>query len=518
MRARETVVVRAMLERNAQTAPDNVAATFDDGSSWTNAQALDEAYRAANTLRAHGVTRDARVAVMLANGPDFLRAWWGTTCLGATMAAISPSWKGPMLTHALTLSAPAVTISSPTFARVIDSASPGLTPMDAASLCSGDPDEPELDRPIEPWDCHHIQFTSGTTGPSKGAMASYLQFYLTGSWIGDALGWNSADTVQCDLPLFHAGSLAAAASCLARGGRLAVRSAPALNRYWDAARQSGATFGFLVSSMAGFLLSRPQLPSDRDHNIRAMLAAPLPPDCAAFQERFGVEEIITAYGSSESSAPIIGVRGIPLVAGSCGRVQKGFECRLVDENDIEVPDGEPGELIIRSDMPWSLTSGYFENPADTTELWRNGWLHTGDQLRCDAEGNYYFFDRLKDALRRRGENISSFEVERGALGFDGVQEVACVAAPDDVGDSDDVKLWVVPEKDAKVDFLELARHMSEQLPHYMVPRYFELIEALPKTPSMRVQKFDLRTRGNGPQTWDIAIEGFRATRSGILRV
>jgi carnitine-CoA ligase len=518
MMGREDVAIRAMLERNAQTAPDDIAATFDDGSAWSNAQALDEAYRAANTLRAHGVKRDDPVAVMLGNGPDFLRAWWGTTCLGATMAAISQSWKGPLLTHALTLVKPVVTISDPTFASVIDGAVPGLTVIDGASLAAGDTGTPELDRPIEPWDRHHIQFTSGTTGPSKGASASYLQFYLTGSWIGDGLAWTSRDTVQCDLPLFHAGSLAAAASCLWRGGRLAVRKSPALSRYWDAARESGATFGFLVSSMAGFLLSRPPSPTDRDHNIRAMLAAPLPPDCAAFQERFGIEEIVTAYGSSESSAPITRVPGIPLVAGSCGQKRKGFECRLVDEHDIEVPEGEPGELIIRSDMPWSLTSGYHDNPEATAAVWRNGWLHTGDQLRRDAAGNYYFFDRLKDALRRRGENISSFEVERGALNFDGVQEVACVATPDDLGDGDDVKLWVVPEADAKVDFLELARHMNEQLPHYMVPRYFELIEALPKTPSMRVQKFDLRARGNGPRTWDITAQGFRVTRNGILPV
>jgi crotonobetaine/carnitine-CoA ligase len=516
---REQVVVRSMLERNARIEPNHVAATFEDGTSWTYAQALREAYRAANTLRALGVQRDDRVAVMLPNGPGFLRAWWGISCLGATMAAISPSWKGGMLTHALTLTAPALTISDGVLRGPLETARPGLRILDAGELADGKTDHAsELDRPIEPWDRHHIQFTSGTTGPSKGVVASYLQFYLTGSWIGEGLSWTVEDTVQCDLPLFHAGSLAAAASCLSRGGRLAVRSAPAMGRYWDAARECGATFGFLVSSMAGFLLSRPPGPADRDHGIRAMLAAPLPPNCAEFQERFGIAEIVTAFGSSESSAPITRVPGVPLVAGSCGRVVPGFECRIVDQHDVELPDGEPGELVIRADLPWSLTTGYYDNPVATVDLWRNGWLHTGDQLRRDVDGNFYFVDRIKDALRRRGENISSFEVEQGALSFTGVREAACVAVPDELGDGDDVKLWVVPEDDVKIDFAELARYMADELPHYMVPRYFELIDALPKTPSMRVQKFDLRARGNGPDTWDLAANGLKVTRAGLVAV
>jgi crotonobetaine/carnitine-CoA ligase len=516
---REQVVVRSMLERNAQISPDHIAATFEDGTSWTYVQALREAYRAANTLRALGVERDDRVAVMLPNGPGFLRAWWGIACLGATMAAISPSWKGGMLTNALTLTAPVLTVSNEALSAPLQAATPGLRLLDAAGLAAGvGEDAPALSRPIEPWDRHHIQFTSGTTGPSKGAVASYLQFYLTGSWIGEGLSWTGEDIVQCDLPLFHAGSLAAAASCLSRGGQLAVRGAPAMSRYWDAARECGATFGFLVSSMAGFLLSRPPAPADRDHGIRAMLAAPLPPNCAEFQERFGIEEIVTAFGSSESSAPITRVPGVPLVAGSCGRVVRGFECRIVDHNDVEVPDGQPGELIIRADLPWSLTTGYYDNPAATVELWRNGWLHTGDQLRRDADGNYYFVDRIKDALRRRGENISSFEVEQGALSFTGVREAACVAVPDELGDGDDVKLWVVAEDEIKINFTELVQHMAAELPHYMVPRYFEMIEALPKTPSMRVQKFILRARGNGPDTWDLAASGFKVTQAGLVVV
>jgi crotonobetaine/carnitine-CoA ligase len=206
------------------------------------------------------------------------------------------------------------------------------------------------------------------------------------------------------------------------------------------------------------------------------------------------------------------------VAGSCGRPNTPYESRLVDEHDIEVPAGTPGELVVRSSEPWCLTTGYYNDPEATTRAWRNGWFHTGDQLRMDADGNYYFLDRVKDSLRRRGENISSFEVERGAGGFPGIEEVACVAAAPDaaIGEGDEVKLWIQPKPGAEIDLLSLARFLEEKLPHYMVPRFYELIDVLPKTPSMRVRKFELRTRGNSPATWDLQANGFRVTRKGLI--
>ena len=526
MREHDRVVVRAMLERHHRTTPDGIAVTFEDGSRWTFRDALDNAYRAAWALRERGVGRGDHVFVFLPNGPGFLRAWWGTACLGATLVPVSPSWKGEMLAHALRLTHPDVVLTSPELRSVIEPLIEGKTELlDVAELArpaaheerSGGIEPPDLDEPIEPWDRHHIQFTSGTTGPSKGVTASYRQFYRTGTWLGDGLNWSSEDVVLCDLPLFHAGMLAVANSCLSRGGRLAVRSAPAMTTYWEAAKDAEATFIFLVSSMTAFLLSRPPGPQDRDHRVRAAHAAPLPPDADAFLERFGIADITSAFGSSESAAPMCQVPGRPLVPGSCGRVIPPYECRLVDENDVEVPVGEPGELIVRSSEPWTLTTGYYDDPEATARAWRNGWLHTGDQLRRDEDGNYFFVDRVKDSLRRRGENISSFEVERGAAGFPGITEVACVAAPADaeIGEGDEVKLWIQPEPGSDVDPLALARHLDERLPHYMVPRFYELIGELPKTPSMRVRKVELRKRGNTEATWDLERNGYRITRRGL---
>ncbi|HEX9832925.1 MAG TPA: AMP-binding protein [Mycobacterium sp.] len=514
----ELIVIRSIMERHAAQQPSAVAISFEDGTSWTYQQALEQGYRAAQRLRAAGIGSGDRVAILLPNGADFLRAWWGTSFLGATMAPISPSWKGDMLAHALSLSRAALLVTTPAFEEAVAASGSAANVLAAGDLATGLASPPELERDLQIWDTHHLQFTSGTTGPSKAAVASYYQFHMTGSWVGDGLGWTSDDIVQCDLPLFHAGSLAVAASCLARGGVLAVRTAPSMTRYWQVARETGATFGFLVSSMAAFLLAQPESPADRDHAMRAMMAAPLPEDVDAFRRRFGIERIITAYGSSESSAPIIQVPGErPLTAGSCGRVRPPFEARLVDDFDIEVAEGQPGELILRSDDPWCITTGYFGDDSATARVWRNGWFHTGDQLRRDSDGNYFFVDRLTDSLRRRGENISSFEVERAVAAFPGVAEVACVAAPPDshLGVDNEVKVWVAPESAAEIDFQAMAEFLVSRLPHHMVPRFYETIEQLPKTPSMRVQKFHLRSLGNSDATWDLEANGFQVTRAGL---
>jgi crotonobetaine/carnitine-CoA ligase len=515
----EHIIIRSILERHAAQRPSAVAISFEDGAKWTYRQALEQGYQAAQRLRAAGIAAEDRVAILLPNGPDFLRAWWGTTFLGATMVAISPSWKGDMLGHALSLSRAALLITSPEFEESATTTGHSSNLLAASDLAAGDANEPELERPLHIWDTHHLQLTSGTTGPSKAAIASYYQFHMTGSWVGDGLGWTSDDIVQCDLPLFHAGSLAVAASCQRRGGVLAVRTAPSMTRYWQVARQTGATFGFLVSSMAAYLLAQPESEADRDHAMRAMMAAPLPDDVDAFRSRFGIERIITAYGSSESSAPIIQVPGRnPSTAGSCGRVRHPFEARLVDDFDIEVAEGQPGELVLRSAEPWCMTTGYFGDDSATARAWRNGWFHTGDQLRRDKDGNYFFVDRLTDSLRRRGENISSFEVERAVAAFPGIAEVACVAAPPDshLGVDDEVKVWISPESGAEIDFGALAQFLVSRTPHHMVPRFYEIIDQLPKTPSMRVQKFHLRSLGNTKRTWDLEATGMRVTRAGLL--
>jgi carnitine-CoA ligase len=205
------------------------------------------------------------------------------------------------------------------------------------------------------------------------------------------------------------------------------------------------------------------------------------------------------------------------VPGSVGRVRRGYEVRLVDDHDVEVPPGEPGELIVRTARPWCLSSGYIDDPGETARAWRNGWFHTGDVLRADGDGNYFFHDRRKDTLRRRGENISSFEVERDVASHAAVAEAACVGVPSDGGVDDDVKVWIVPVEGAEVDLVALVEYLVERMPQFMVPRYYELTESLPKTPTLRVQKHILRQLGNSAATWDRDAAGLRVSRTGLTR-
>jgi crotonobetaine/carnitine-CoA ligase len=243
--------------------------------------------------------------------------------------------------------------------------------------------------------------------------------------------------------------------------------------------------------------------------------APPPPDPDGFMARFGVKRIITAYGSTETGSVLVHPLEEPLVPGSLGKPRHGVEVRLVDPHDMEVPTGSAGELILRTDHPWELSAGYVKDPDATARAWRNGWFHTGDLLRRDADGHYFFHDRLKDAVRRRGENVSSFEVERDVAQYPGVDQVACVACVSDDGVEEEIKVFIVAKAGAEIDFGSLLAFLVDRMPHFMVPRYFELIAELPTSPSMKVKKHELRSLGNGPGTWDRQEHGYSVTRYGL---
>jgi crotonobetaine/carnitine-CoA ligase len=262
--------------------------------------------------------------------------------------------------------------------------------------------------------------------------------------------------------------------------------------------------------MAAKLLATPETDRDRDHRVRVMVAAPLPPDLDRFVERFGIGRILTSFGSTEIGGPIgtgdTGDEGTLPSPGSAGRARPGWgEYRLVDRSGAAVATGETGELLLRPAHPETFGGRYLKDAEATSRAWAGGWFHTGDRFRRNAEGDVFFVERDRDTIRRRGENISSFEVEREVLLEPGVAAVACVGVevPDEVGV--EVKVWLVltPEASgAQTDFAALATRLAERLPAYMVPRFFELTDELPMTPSQRVRKFVLQERGNGPATWD----------------
>lgn len=211
-----------------------------------------------------------------------------------------------------------------------------------------------------------------------------------------------------------------------------------------------------------------------------LLAAPLPADAAGFIERFGLRGLCTAYGSTETSMVITKVIGQSVPSGSCGTVRAGFHARIIDGAGQDVPAGTIGELVVRSDERTLMSLGYQGDADATTEAWRDGWYHTGDAVSVDEDGFYYFHDRYKDSLRRRGENISSFEVEREVLAFPGIEEVACVAHPGEYAGDDEVKVFIVAEAGAQIRLSDVVEFLGDRLPAFMQPRYLELAEVLPR--------------------------------------
>jgi crotonobetaine/carnitine-CoA ligase len=257
-----------------------------------------------------------------------------------------------------------------------------------------------------------------------------------------------------------------------------------------------------MPAMAKWLLNEPASAADSRHALRE---AVMVTDIEAFRARFGIK-VHTFYGQTESGNPICR-HDVTDNYRSCGRVRQGFEVRLVDEHDYDVPDGTVGQLLVRTTEPWIMNLGYYGKSDQTVEAWRNGWIHTGDALRRDADGNFYFIDRVRDYLRRRGENISSFEVEAVIGQHPAIAEVAVIGVPSEHGE-DEVKAVIVRQAGAALEPGELIAWLIPRMPRFMVPRYVEFVAALPRTVASRqIRKVELRADAVNAQTWDREAAG-----------
>jgi crotonobetaine/carnitine-CoA ligase len=513
------VVLRTILERNSAEAPEARFVTFEDGDCWTRREALGQAYAAANTLREAGIRQDGTVAAALPNSAGFLRAWWGAACLGAALVPVNPALRGHLITHMLESARPQVIVAADDFRKRLEEAGvpKGVTVLSPSDLIGTDRSAPGLQRPIQAWDTICLALTSGTTGPSKVVRMTYAHCRNAGQHSFGVWGMTEDDTLLGDVPLVHVAGLYTVHAAAGNKCTIAMRGRPALREYWEVARDTGATLAQLYSTMVSFVESQPARGAERAHSLRVVITLPLPRDPDAFRARFGIEHLSIGWGATEIGGSAVGAwPGVTLLPGSTGRLREGWQVRLVDEHDLEVPPGEAGEAVIRSDTPWLITTGYVNDAVGTAQAWRNGWFHTGDRLRRDSDGNYFFIDRLSDSLRRRGENVSSFEVEQALRSYPGISEVAVVAERADAGVEDEVKAWLVPDGAQEIDLTALLRYAAKQLPHFMVPRYFEITGEFPKTPTTKVQKHLLRERGNGPTTWDRRAHGLDVTRHGVV--
>ncbi|TNE35580.1 MAG: ATP-dependent acyl-CoA ligase [Alphaproteobacteria bacterium] len=527
--ARDQCVLRHILDRLAAQTPERDFAWFENEDPWTYKRTQQEAQRTASGLQKLQIQRNDRVLVWLPNGPTLLRCWFGINYIGAVYVPVNTAYRGNLLEHVIRNSDAKVLIAH---AELVDR----LKSVDLANLetvvvvggkeatedletlsvhgaealgALGDIPEP-LEQPIDPWDLQSIIYTSGTTGPSKGVLSSYLHLYTMTTSLNKML--TPDDRRLVNLPLFHAGGTSSIYGMLTKGGAIALVDSFKTDRFWDTIRRSGSTCVTLLGAMTSFLVKAPSHSDDRNHPLRTVIMVPLSEDVAVFTKRFGVD-VYTAFNMTEISGQLVSERN-PAKTGSCGKVRAGAEVRLVDTNDCEVPVNSVGELIVRDERPWGLNHGYNNNPIATAAAWRNGWFHTGDLFTRDESGTFFFVDRAKDAIRRRGENISSFEVENEVAAYTGVREAAAIGVPSPLGE-DELLVVIAPVPGSSVDPAALIEFLIPRMAHFMIPRYVRIMKELPKTPTQKVQKHLLRQEGVTADTWDREQAGIRISRQKI---
>jgi crotonobetaine/carnitine-CoA ligase len=510
-----------LLQAHAAKQPDKVFLQEVDGASQTYGEALAETRRWAAGFRSAGVQVGEKVLVMLPNSCMSVDIWFGLNGIGAIEVPVHTDYRGHMLRHLLTASGSRViVIESRYLARlgelddlgqlekviVVNGPAESGLPLEVVTADSILTD-PGLDERLDAQRYHDVStvlFTSGTTGLSKGVLILHAQLHQT--WMGAWPEIDGDDTYYSVLPLYHMGGKVAVGAMVGTGGRCVMRERFSTDRFWPDMRDYECTVVALLGAMANFLFRQDPQPDDADNPCDQVLMMPLVPDVEGFKQRFGVR-VSSIFNQTEVSSPI--ATTFDLVDDkSCGRVRPGYECRVVDVNDEEVPHGEVGELVVRSERPWRLMAGYLNDPEKTVEAWRNQWLHTGDGFRRDEDGNFYFVDRFKDVIRRRGENISSVEVELIANRHDDVLESAAIPVTSDVGE-DEVKIVVVLKPGRQLEEEALAHFCVEHMPRFMVPRYFEFVDELPKTPTEKVRKNELRNLGITAGTWDREAAGVR---------
>jgi len=468
------------------------------GARWVHRDAAVVAARRGAALRAAGIERGDRVAVMCSNRAEFVETVLGCGWIGAAVVPINSASMAPQIDYLLADSGAKLLVIEDRFVERLSSRPPLVWTLPGWPAAS----EPIPAADIRPGDTLAILYTSGTTGPSKGVSCPHAQYVWWGVHTADVLGIARDDVLATTLPLFHINALNTIAQAAIVGCRAELLDRFSASGFWSAMRRCDATVVYLLGAMVPILLAQPATAAEREHRVRIGLGPGVPEAAAAaFAERTGVR-LLEGYGSTETNFVIATAPDSPR-GGVMGWLRPGFDARVVDEHDVALPAGVAGELVLRADEPFAFASGYFGKPDQTVEAWRNLWFHTGDRVVRDADGAFRFVDRIKDAIRRRGENISSWEVEQVLTSHAAVAAAAVVPVRSELAE-DEVMAAVVVRDGAALDAAELARFCEGRLPAFAIPRYIDLVAELPRTENGKVQKFKLRERGVTPGCWDRA--------------
>jgi carnitine-CoA ligase len=530
--------ISSVLSRQAAERPNAPALQWQTEEPFSYKGLCEHCLRLAGGLRGLGVQPSNRVLIMLPNSMEIVLAWLSTNLLGAVEVPINIHYKESWLVHEVNDCEAHLAIVHEQylerFIQVVDQ----LEHLTDFVVVGGDEGTAHqemdkkwsmhawgelenagaIDKPVEThyYDTAAIMYTSGTTGPSKGVVVPYGVGGVFAQGVVDTAELTSDDVNYVVHPLFHANAqFMQILPALLVGARISLWPGFSASRWLDQVRATGATITNTLGVMCNFIHSQPVREDDADNPLRAIMTLPAPSDIAEdFERRFGVK-CLEGYGMTEIGVVTYRRLEEPLRLGSAGRALEWFDVRVVDpETDEPLPPGEVGEIVVRPKATGIMMKEYNNVPAKTVEAWRNLWFHTGDAGEMDEEGYLYFRDRVKDVIRRRGENISSFSIESVANTHPAVDESAAIAVPAEhgVGAEDEVKLCVVLKHGEDLDPAELHAYCAQRMPYFAVPRYIEYVAEIPKTANEKVRKNVLREQGITPNTWDREAAGIQVRK------
>jgi len=531
--ARDRWTLVNLVREQAEKYGDREFLRFKDGAglSFRQLDALSSSLAA--SFASNGVKPGDRIVAVLENCPELLVSLIAANKLGAIFVPLNTQLKGAFLEHQLKNSAPRLIMvdnqTSPLFDTV------DLSGLDfQAVVVVGRPTEGDRRRfanrgihsfadvvrseasaatshdPL-PSDVSTVIYTSGTTGPSKGVMMPHAHCYLLGYNLAKVMRLTEDDIYYVCMPLFHTNALfMQMIGSLIAGSRTVLTPRFTATNWLADVRTHGATVTNALGVMPEFIFRQPPTPNDRDHKLRAMMAVPIAAEWGhQFEERFGLR-LVQGFGLTEANIVAYTNLEDPLEPGCCGNIlDDWYEVRIVQpSSDEELPAGQAGEILVRPKFPSIFMSGYFRMPERTVDAWRDLWFHTGDAGYMDERGRLFFVDRIKDCIRRRGENISSYEVEQVISSHPAVEESAVVAAKSEIGGEDEVQACVVVRASHRLRPEELLDFCQERMPRYAVPRYVDFVDSLPKTPTGKVRKEELRQARAGGSAWDREAVGY----------
>lgn len=512
-----------LVAARARQYKDRTFLTFEDKAySYQDIHELSN--HVAAGMQQIGVQQGDRVAIFLPNSPDFIFTWFGLMKIGAIEVPVNTEQKGELLSYLLNNCRAKVLVTAPDlFGRIREIAGEleylehivlpdrqsaeqikeeaagrfRTVSLEEFKQLRGEPAQV----PVSPADPFCFMYTSGTTGNSKGVILPHNYVIFAGDSIKHILELNEGDVNYVCLPLFHGNAqMLAIVPTMIAGGSVVLEARFSASRFWEQIRRYNVTVTNLVGSIVAILHKAPRSGEDRNHKLRAVFTAATPKQLfTEFEERFGVT-IYEGFGSTECGMVLMN-RKEDRKIGSIGKPAPGYQVEIFDDTDHPLKAGEIGEIVTRPLYPFIMMRGYYNMPEQTLEAFRNLWYHTGDLGYRDEDGFYYFVDRKKDVIRRRGENISSFEVERIVNAHPEVVESAAVGVPSELGE-EEVKIVVVRKPGSELTYEQLHRYCEEKMAKFMVPRFYQWAEQLPKSAMQRIQKYKLKNPESTEPVWD----------------